>query len=931
MTFLRLALIFGCICLADLSRSRAKEPTATEDHAEHPDATAVLPNGQVISPLAASEVSKAQTDLQELNPRLTDSPDFVANGGILAASSPDHKTLVVLTSGYNSLPGASSKTQFIFVYAINSAGYPAFKQALQIPNSFGGLVFNPSGKAFYVSGGKDDVVHTFIRGPDGLWGEPDPGIKLHHSAGNGIDTGPVAAALAITPDGRELVVTNLANDSISVIDLYQRAAVNELDLRPGKLDPNAAGQPGGEYPIWVTISSKLVAYVSSLRDREIVAIQLGDKPKVIGRVAIDGNPGRLVLDPAENYLYGVADNSDRLFVIDLSTLQVVASVQTMAAQRMLNTDYASYKGASPNSLAVGENGTVYVTNGGTNCVSIIEGLPLHPTVTGLIPTGYYPSSVVFGDDKKHLYIVNAKGITGPNNGFVLNKDKGQYVLSLQWSSLLTIPLPSQDGLVELTRRTIENNLSVNAPSEQDAALFRELHHRIRHIIYVIKENRTYDQVLGDLDRGNGDPKLVEFGSAVTPSEHQLSKQFVCLDNFQTSGDVSADGWPWSTAGRELDIGVKSVPLQYAGEGTTYDYEGTNRGINVGLPTAAERRKIIPETPDDVDILPGTADVAAPDDTNGHSGEGYLWDASRRADVSTRNYGFFVTAPKNLPLEVQPSIQKLVVAYPTKKHLLKNTDPYFRGFDSAFPDFWREAEWEREFTQFVDRHAMPRLNLVRLPADHTGAFKQAIDRVNTPELQVADNDYALGRLVEQVAATGFKNDTLIIAVEDDSQSGADHVDAHRSIVFFAGPFVKQGKVVSEFYTTVNLVRTIEDILGLHHLNIHTATARPMSDVFDLDVHDWTFRAEASSLLKGTDLPIPVGAFTTVQKTKPTHDARYWARVTAGFDFSDADRLDAEAYNRVLWQGLKGPRPYPTTRSGEDLRLNRSTLLRAAGVE
>ena len=575
---------FGCVCLAGLSHSRAKEPTATDDRAEHPDATAVLPNGQVISPLAAGEVAKAQTDLQELNPKLADSPDFVANGGILAVSSPDHKTLIVLTSGYNSVPGASSKTQFIFVYSINNAGYPVFKQALQIGNTFGGLVFNPSGKTFYVSGGKDDVVHTFILGADGLWGEPNAAIKLHHTAGNGIDTVPVASALAITPDARKLVVTNLANDSISVIDLYQGAVVGELDLRPGKIDSSAAGHPGGEYPIWVTISSKQVAYVSSVRDREIVAVQLADKPKLIARVAIEGNPGRLVLDPTESYLYGVADNSDRLFVIDLSSLQVVASVQTTAAQAMLNTNYSPYKGASPNSLAVGENGTVYVTNGGTNCVSVVQGLPLHPSVAGLIPTGYYPSSVVFGDDKKHLYVVNAKGITGPNSGLALNKDKSQYVLSLQWSSLLTLQLPSEEGLAELTRRTIENNLAINAPSEQDEALFRELHRRIRHIIYVIKENRTYDQILGDLDRGNGDPKLVQFGSAVTPAQHQLSKQFVCLDNFQTSGDVSANGWPWSTAGRESDIGVKSVPLQYAGEGTTYDYEGTNRGIDLGLHT-----------------------------------------------------------------------------------------------------------------------------------------------------------------------------------------------------------------------------------------------------------------------------------------------------------------------------------------------------------
>jgi DNA-binding beta-propeller fold protein YncE len=239
-------------------------------------------------------------------------------------------------------------------------------------------------------------------------------------------------------------------------------------------------------------------------------------------------------------------------------------------------------------------------------------------------------------------------------------------------------------------------------------------------------------------------------------------------------------------------------------------------------------------------------------------------------------------------------------------LYKFGDPYFRGFDPGYPDFYREAEWEREFDQYLAKGNLPSFEIVQLQEDHMGEFKTAISKVNTPETQQADNDYAVGRVVEKVASSRYKNDTLIFSIEDDSQDGPDHVDAHRTTAFVAGPYVKQGAVVSTYYTTVSMIRTIEDVLGLEHLNLNTATARPMADIFDLNQKGWAFHAQPSSVLAKTQLPLAAGARQAAAKGLPvrvSHTASYWAAKTKGFDFSAEDRIDADAFNRIIWQGLK----------------------------
>jgi hypothetical protein len=339
------------------------------------------------------------------------------------------------------------------------------------------------------------------------------------------------------------------------------------------------------------------------------------------------------------------------------------------------------------------------------------------------------------------------------------------------------------------------------------------------------------------------------------------------------------------------------------------------------------------TPDDPDDLPGTTNVAAPDAPDGENGTGYLWNAVLRAHRSVRSYGFFVdlarysSAPEyaqfKIPLVVDPAASKTQVAYPTSAVLGPYTDIYFRGFDNAFPDYYRFKEWEREFDTKFGAGSLPNLSLVRFMHDHTGDFSQAILGVNTPEIQVADNDYAVGLIAGKIAHSRYKNNTLIFVIEDDSQDGGDHVDSHRSVAFVIGPYVKQKKVVSQAYTTLSILRTIEEILGVGNLSLSDSSAKVMADVFDTNLKPWTYSAVPAAMLYNSQLPLPARPQSDLPR--PTHDAAYWTAATKGMDFSVEDRLDPLVFNQVLWRGLMESKPYPATSSGQDLRQNREQLL------
>jgi DNA-binding beta-propeller fold protein YncE len=911
-----------------------------------------IPNtGQRITPLAPNGAT-----FQLLNPGLADNPDYVAGQAVSTAISPDKTTMLVLTSGYNLVnysDGANKgkknpadSNEYVFIYDI-SGKQPVKRQVLQVSNTYNGIAFNPKFDEFYVGGGDDDNIHVFAKGSDGTWAEAQGSpISLEHGRGVGANVKPEVAGLAVSDNGLKMVVANYYNDSISILDRSSGAWLKggELDLRPGKIDSSQSGVAGGEYPFWVVVKGNSTAYVSSLRDREIDEVEIAGSPAVSARIKVKGQPNKMTLNSEGSRLFVACDETDSVDVIDTSSREVVESIAVSAPDNVLPDGFKGLKGSNTNGVTLSaDEKTLYVSNGNLNNVAVVALRPNKSRVLGLIPTGWYPNSVSVSADGSYLYIVNGKSPTGPNPGSCkglttestaqCNASNG-YNLQLIKAGLQVLPTPKTKQLDKLTDTVARNNhfQAALSPAEQDKLSFLQQH--IKHVIFIVKENRTYDQVFGDLPIGNGDPSLTEFGQPITPNLHNLALNFVTLDNYFDRSEVSMDGWPWTVSAAAPDVVEKQTSVNYAGRGMTNDSEGTNRGVNVGYATLGERLAANPLTPNDPDVLPGQTDTAAPDGPEGQAGAGYLWDQALRANLTIRNYGFFVdgaryhpsaaNASVAIPEELDPYSKGIQVGYSTSPTLRPYTDPYFRGFDQSFPDYYLYKEWAREFDTRFANGGLPRLSFVRLAHDHTGNYSTALLGVNTPELQVADNDYAVGLLVQKIAQSRYKDDTLVFVTEDDSQDGADHVDSHRSIAFIVGPYVKQGALVSTQYNTVNMVRTIEAVLGLDPLNLNDALAKPMLDVFTTNKKTWQFYAQPSSYLYGTQL-LPPEVTLNRKALHPTHNAAYWANVTKGLNFTSEDLLDGEAYNKILWEGLMGGKSFPTGPTGLDLRQNREALL------
>jgi DNA-binding beta-propeller fold protein YncE len=940
-------------------------------------AVEVTPTGQLLTPTAAPGAI-----FQPLNPDLPDDPAFTAGQASAVALSPDGRTLLILTSGYNRTVGPDGhfiparSNEYVFVWDVSGAA-PVKRQAIPVANTFLGLAWAPGGDRFFVSGGVDDKVLEFVTSAGGAW-RAGRVFPLGHKVGLGLAVSPEAAGLAVSPDGRRLLVANVQNDSVSLIDLAS-GQVSERDLRPGAIDPARVGQAGGTFPRAVAWVANDRAYVAAERDREIIALAIGANGLTVGaRLRTAGQPVAL-LKGARNRLFAALDNTDSVAVIDTARNQILETIPTSGPKAWGERGLG---GAGSNALALAPDGrSLLVTNGGENALAVVRlsdvaagapptrrrvrahrdddgdgdaddarPPPTNSFVAGLIPTGWYPTAVAIRPDGGQIYVVNGKSNTGPvplacrGNLETAPASQhacasaNQYVWQKEKAGFLTLPPPDGPRLAALTRRVAENDHVLAAPSAADAATIAFLRAHIRHVIYIVKENRTYDQVLGDLEVGDGDPKLAVFGRAMTPNLHALARRFVDLDAFFDSGESSNTGWNWTVSARTNDWTEREAPVNYAGRGLQYDQEGDNRNVNVGFATSAERRAANPLSPADPNVLPGARDVAAPDGPGGAEGRGYLWDQALAAGLTVRNWGFYgdlslyfpLAGKARTPLEREPWKTGLKVFTPAKASLMGITDPYFRGFDQSFPDYWRFKEWEREFDGFVAQGAAPNLMMLRLAHDHTGDFGKGIDGVNTVETELADNDYAVGLVVQTVAHSPLAADTLIFVVEDDAQDGPDHVDAHRSIAFVAGPYVKQGVVVSRRYHTVDLVRTIEAVLGLSPMGLNDALAEPMAEVFDPAVTTWTYDAIVPAVLRTTRLPLPPAVTAEAGCPVRLRSAAYWAAAMAGQDFTREDQLDTAAFNLALWRGLKGAAPYPAARDGRDLREGRDRLLSEAGV-
>ena len=487
-----------------------------------------------------------------------------------------------------------------------------------------------------------------------------------------------------------------------------------------------------------------------------------------------------------------------------------------------------HTGAATSAVTLSPDGdTLYAVNSGANSIAVIplEGRRAY-SVAGLIPTAYQPHDITFSADGRWMYIISGKSVTGPNPGHLASstasithitypggnaaaaaasRASNQYQFQLERASLVSAPVPDSHDLRDLTDRVAKNNFYSSETDEKDRKVMAFLSKRIKHVIYVVKENRTFDQILGDLTNGaNADPSLTQFGQSLTPNNYKLATQYVTLDNFMNPGDGSMDGWSWAMQGRVTKVESLTQQINYAAvnRGLSYESEGGNRNVPVNFATVAERdaaagpagttnysaaTAALPGGT--ANVLAGARNHASTDAPFGTE-DGYIFDAVLKAGKTVRNYGFLVNNIGSIGTIAAPVIDPfaagVIQVAPLEPALAPHTDLYFRGYDQRYPDLWRYNEWKREFDQYVANGNLPSLSLVRISHDHMGSFGTALGGVNTPETQQADCDLAMGLMIEAVANSRYADDTLIIITEDDVQDGPDHVDSHRGTAFVVGP-------------------------------------------------------------------------------------------------------------------------------------------------
>jgi YVTN family beta-propeller protein len=945
----------------------------------------LLPTGQFITPTAAPGAT-----IQVLATGLRADGNADASEAVNTAISPDGKTLLVLTSGWNrnndqpngtpitfptlnpstGLPvGTTGNDEWIFVYHLDAHGVATKQQQITVPDTYSGLAWAPDGSRFYISGGDDDRIYVYKQ-TGGQYAPDAPFILLGHNsnqtapipnydgsllkgtraaaAAPSLVRGAVVAGIAVSRDGKTLAAANFENDGLSIVNTTSRTPLREVHFfNPG----DTVAQ--GEYPYDVAILSDgegaaRTAYVTSLRDDQVMVVDI--KTGNFSSIKVGGQPNRMVLSRDQSRLYVVNGNSDTISVIDTAAGRVERTLE-------VSRPGDRYKGLNANSATISPDGNkLYVTLATENSVAVLN--LSSGELEGRIPTGWYPTSVSISANGSTLYVSTFKSNAGPNPGnAAANPEfRTQRSYPLEKAQLNTIPVPSRGELEELTARVDHNNGLANRRNDPTISY---LQHKINHVIYIIKENKTYDQMLGDLERGNGDPSLNQWPQAVSPNHHSLALTFGLLDNFYATGEVSGVGWDWSTYAHSTDFNEKTVAVNYGngGGGVTTDSEGTNRFIGVGLPEFAkdpsplnERLLTLLDPTGSSNILPGTKNVDSPeganDDLDAETVGGYLWDSALRAHKTVRNYGFFLdqsyyissggdptkadpNVPTYIPISPTPFAAKIPQAIEEQPALLGLTDIYYRGFDQNNADTYLVNEWQRD----MGVNGLPNLTLLRLPHDHNGSFGTAIAGLGSAELQISDNDYAIGRVADIISHSPYWQDTAIFILEDDAQNGSDHVDSHRSFAYVISPYSKRGVTISTNYNTINVLRTIEDLMDINHLNFRDADAAPMGDLFTRKP-DFT---PYSAIIPGDLCAAPVdpnlvpacatpGAQISAA-VSPLHDAAWWAAKTKGFDFSDADRVDADAFNRVLWQGTMGDKlPYPTIRSRQDLRKNRAELIK-----
>ena len=775
------------------------------------DGTAITPVGYRVTPAGS------QTNLGDLPLGLR--------------MSPDGRTLLISNDGQGtqSLQVVDAATSHV----VQTISYPS-PQSL-----FYGLAFSPDGSSAYASGGGDEQIHVYDVASRHLSEKAPIILPSTNPAGTKVNMFP--AGLDSTPDGARLVVADHLADAASVIHVAT-GAVSTVAV--------------GHAPLAVAVSPDgSSAYVTNQGANSVSVLDLSAAiPAVRATVTVGTHPNSEVLDPRTGRLYVADGDSDQISVIDTASDEVLSTIE-LAPYPHANV------GTNPTGLALSPDGSsLYVTNSGNNDVDIVD--LARGRVRGSIPTGWYPTAVVATASK--FFVANAKGLgAGPNDGpgypnpsSPAPGNPAEYIGSMIVGTLSTVSLPLTESTLAHDTAAVASNDGFHHPGSNPA-----ITQPIKHVIYVVRENRTYDQEFGSLGKGNGDPQLNLFGDDSAPNSRSLERKFVTLDNFYADAEISAQGWNWDVAANSNPYAEALWPPDYSGRNAPYPSENGDPAI-------------------------------APNRTQAQS---YIWDRLAGAGISFRNYGFYVSPD---------SSNHEVAADPV---LNANTDHAYRGFDLNCPDSPgtfparsskcgspRITEWLGEFNQQMAAGNLPTVELVRLPNDHTSGTKPG-----TPSAKeyVADNDLAVGTLVDAVSHSRYWKDTAIFVTEDDAQNGPDHVDAHRTTSMVISPYTQTGRVDSSFYSTVSMLRTIEDIVGIRPLTQFDTYATPMGASFtdkpDYQPYRSVRPADAGGTLQTADAPMAAESATQ----SPI----------------EADELDSRVLNEAIWKSVKGAdSPMPEAR-------------------
>jgi YVTN family beta-propeller protein len=756
-----------------------------------------------------------------------------------SALTPDGKYLLVLNGGYKP-PSVS----------VIETATGTVKGSVPVPDGWLGLAISPNGDRVYVGGGSKASIFEFALA-DGVLTAARTFVVVPPDKRGAQD---FIGDVAFTPDGHLLYCANLYRDLVQVVNPQSGMVIGQV--KTGRRPYRILFHPDGK-SFFVTHWAD-----GTLGQYETAGGTPIGPPTRIGAHASDmvwraGAPEAPEgAQPAyAARIFVAAANTNNVFAVSVGAskdLNVIESINVAMTSRQP-------LGMTPSALGLSADGQrLFVACSDANAAAIVNVADERSRVEGFIPTGWYPTAVR-GLANGTLVILNGKGLRSyPNATNGPNPAKrpavshaGEtaapvaFVGRLQTGTASWIPPFTAEQLAQWSDQVMKNSPYRDTQLDAVSPL-----PKIDHVIYIVKENRSYDQVLGDLKQGNGDPSLVLFGEQSTPNLHKLAREFVLLDNFYVNSDVSADGHNWSTAAIAPDYAQKLWPNKYANRRATYDFEEQDP---TSLPPA-----------------------------------GYLWTNAVAAGLSLRNFGYMVNNKPDAPLGTE---QITGVRDPV---LAKGTNPMYRGFDLNYPDVERAKVFLSELAQYDKAGAMPRLIVMRMGNDHTSGT--AAGKI-APLSAAADNDQGIGMLVEGVSKSKFWSSTAIFILEDDAQNGPDHVDSHRSPAFVISPWVKRHAVDSTMYNTTSMLRTMEFLLGMKPMTHFDAAARPMTSVFQSQPNPAPYAAEKPRLSLDEKNPAATAAAGRAARMK----------------FDEADENDDDELNDILWRAIRKDAPPPPVRS------------------